>query len=80
MRKINVLAPSIYNRIAAGEVVDRPYSVVKELVENSLDAQATEIEISVECGGKRLIEISDNGSGIDREDLPSAFAPHATST
>ncbi len=79
MRKINVLAPSIYNRIAAGEVVDRPYSVVKELVENSLDAQATEIEISVECGGKRLIEISDNGSGIDREDLPSAFAPHATS-
>ena len=79
MRKINVLTPSIYNRIAAGEVVDRPYSAVKELVENSLDANATEIEIRVECGGKRLIEVSDNGSGIDREDLPNAFAPHATS-
>ena len=79
MKKINVLSSSIYNRIAAGEVVDKPYSVVKELVENSIDAGATEIEIHIERGGKDLIKVIDNGSGIDREDLRDAFLPHATS-
>lgn len=79
MSKINILSEQIYNRIAAGEVVDRPYSVVKELVENSIDAGATEISIFVEKGGKQLIRVCDNGSGIEEEDLPSAYLPHATS-
>ena len=79
MPKINILPAKVYNRIAAGEVVDRPYSVVKELVENSIDAGATEIEIYIEKGGKQLIRVVDNGCGIEREDLHSAFLPHATS-
>lgn len=79
MTKINILTQSVYNRIAAGEVVDRPYSAVKELIENSLDAGADEIEIYIENGGKQLIKIIDNGSGIERDDLKSAFLPHATS-
>ena len=79
MPKINILPAKVYNRIAAGEVVDRPYSVVKELVENSIDAGATEIEIYIEQGGKQLIRVVDNGCGIEREDLHSAFLPHATS-
>ncbi len=79
MPKINILPAKVYNRIAAGEVVDRPYSVVKELVENAIDAGATEIEIYIEKGGKQLVRIVDNGCGIEREDLHSAFLPHATS-
>lgn len=79
MSKINILPAQVYNRIAAGEVVDRPYSVVKELVENAIDAGATEIEIYVENGGKQLIRVVDNGGGILREDLQAAFLPHATS-
>ena len=79
MKKINVLTQNIYNRIAAGEVVDRPYSAVKELIENSLDAHATEIEVYIENGGKDLIKVIDNGSGIEKEDLYDAFMPHATS-
>lgn len=79
MSKINILPAKVYNRIAAGEVVDRPYSVVKELVENSIDAGATEIEIYIEQGGKQLIRVIDNGCGIERSDLQSAFLPHATS-
>lgn len=79
MAKINILSSSVYNRIAAGEVVDRPYSVVKELVENAIDADATEIEIYVEEGGKGLVRVVDNGTGIARDDLHSAFLPHATS-
>ncbi len=79
MAKINILPSKVYNRIAAGEVVDRPCSVVKELVENSIDAGATEIEIHIEQGGKQLIRVVDNGCGIEREDLQSAFLPHATS-
>lgn len=79
MAKINILPASVYNRIAAGEVVDRPYSVVKELVENAIDAGATEIQIYIENGGKHLIKVVDNGSGIAYEDLHSAFLPHATS-
>lgn len=79
MPKINILPAKVYNRIAAGEVVDRPYSVVKELVENALDANATEVEIYIEQGGKQLIRVVDNGCGIERDDLHSAFLPHATS-
>lgn len=79
MRKINILTKSVYNKIAAGEVVDRPYSVVKELVENSLDAGSTQIEIYIENGGKQLIKVIDNGSGIERDDMRAAFFPHATS-
>ncbi|PWM54845.1 MAG: DNA mismatch repair endonuclease MutL [Bacillota bacterium] len=76
---INILPPEVYNRIAAGEVVDRPYSVVKELVENAIDAGATEITVEAESGGKKLIRVTDNGSGIRKEDLKAAFLPHATS-
>lgn len=79
MKKINILTKSVYNKIAAGEVVDRPYSVVKELVENSLDAQASEIEIHIENGGKQLVKVVDNGVGIERDDMRAAFFPHATS-
>lgn len=79
MKRINILTEKVYNRIAAGEVVERPYSAVKELVENSLDAGATDIEIYIEKGGKQLIKVVDNGSGIDKEDLPIAFLPHTTS-
>lgn len=77
--KINLLTADIYNKIAAGEVVDRPYSVVKELVENAIDAGATEIAVEVEAGGKKLVRVSDNGSGIAKEDLKNAYSAHATS-
>ncbi len=79
MAKINILPAKVYNRIAAGEVVDKPCSVVKELVENAIDSGATEIEIYIEQGGKQLIRVVDNGCGIEREDLQSAYLPHATS-
>ncbi len=79
MAKINILPSKVYNRIAAGEVVDRPSSVVKELVENAIDAGATQIEIHIEVGGKQLIRVIDDGCGIARDDLQSAFLPHATS-
>lgn len=79
MVKINILDSSVYNRIAAGEVVDRPYSVVKEFVENSLDAGAKNITITIERGGKDLIQVTDDGAGIEKSELRSAFLPHATS-
>ncbi len=79
MSKINILTPNVFNMISAGEVVERPSSVVKELVENSIDAGATQIDIVVEEGGLNKIQVSDNGIGIEKEDMRSAFLPHATS-
>ena len=79
MSKINVLDKSIFNLIAAGEVVEKPASVVKELVENSIDAGATQISIEIVNGGITKIRVTDNGCGIEKDDLTKAFLPHATS-
>src|ERR1700730_15448513 len=79
MGRIHVLSENVANKIAAGEVVERPASVAKELLENSLDAGSTRVRIQVEAGGKKLIQITDNGCGMVRDDALLAFERHATS-
>ena len=79
MRKIAVLDKNTIDKIAAGEVVERPSSVVKELTENAIDAGATAVTVEIKDGGKTLIRITDNGAGIEKEQVPMAFVRHATS-
>src|SRR6201989_2213032 len=79
MGRIRVLSDAVANKIAAGEVVERPASVVKELLENSLDAGSSRIKLQVEAGGKKLIQITDDGCGMVRDDAMLAFERHATS-
>ena len=79
MPKIKILSADVANKIAAGEVVERPASVVKELIENAVDAESTLIRVEVRAGGKRLIHVSDNGSGMEHEDALLALERHATS-
>ena len=79
MPKIKILSADVANKIAAGEVVERPASVVKELIENAVDAESTSIRVEIRAGGKRLIHVSDNGAGMAREDALLALERHATS-
>lgn len=79
MKRIIILSPDISQKIAAGEVIERPYSVVKELVDNSLDAEANEVKIELLAGGKQLVKVTDNGHGMSPEDARICFERHSTS-
>jgi len=79
MPQIRILSTDLRNKIAAGEVIERPASVLKELIENAIDAESSEITVEVLNGGKRMIKVSDNGSGMDKEDALLSFEAHATS-
>lgn len=79
MDKIKVLTTNLVNQIAAGEVIERPHSIIKELMENSIDAKATSIEVTIKNGGKTFISVFDNGSGISKNDLALCLKPHTTS-
>ena len=79
MSKIKLLSSNLINQIAAGEVIERPFSVIKELVENSIDAESSQIDILIEDGGHKSIQVFDNGMGMSKEDLQLAFQRHATS-
>ena len=74
MSRIKLLSPRLANQIAAGEVVERPASVLKELIENSLDANTSRLDIDVEAGGIKLIRVRDNGVGIEQDDMPLALS------
>ncbi len=78
-RKIQVLPETLSKVIAAGEVIERPASVVKELMENAIDAGPSEVVVELQAGGLQLIRVQDNGEGMDREDVPVALQRHATS-
>src|SRR2546426_9647345 len=79
MNRIRLLSDQVANQIAAGEVVERPASVVKELVENALDAQATRITVDIQAGGRRLVRVTDDGMGMSRDDALLCLERHATS-